>query len=104
MVEYQKVGREIAGLAAAMRREKIKRSLRFLNLKRIKKNEEIAASNKKAEDTNKIVGDSFKAGNAALTAKNYEEAVKQYDVGLAADSEQAALPTWLPPCCQSAPL
>jgi tetratricopeptide (TPR) repeat protein len=59
----------------------------------IKKNEEIAASNKKAEDTNKIVGESFKAGNAALAAKNYEEAVKQYDVGLAADPDQAALLT-----------
>ena len=59
----------------------------------IKKNAEILASNKKAEDTNKIVGDSFKAGNAALNAKNYAEAVKQYDIGLAADPEQAALLT-----------
>lgn len=59
----------------------------------MKKNEEIAASNKKAENTNQIVGDAFKAGNAALTAKNYDEAVKQYDTGLAADPEQAALLT-----------
>jgi tetratricopeptide (TPR) repeat protein len=59
----------------------------------IKKNEEIAANNKKAEDTNKVVGESFKAGNAALNAKNYEEAIKQYDVGLAADPDQAALLT-----------
>ena len=59
----------------------------------LKKNAEIEASNKKAENTNQIVGDSFKAGNAALTAKNYEEAVKQYDIGLAADPEQAALLT-----------
>ena len=59
----------------------------------IKKNAEIEVANKKAENTNQIVGDSFKAGNAALTAKNYEEAVKQYDVGLAADPEQAALLT-----------
>jgi tetratricopeptide (TPR) repeat protein len=59
----------------------------------IKKNVEITASNKKAEDTNKIVGDSFKAGNTALSAKNYAEAVKQYDIGLAADPEQAALLT-----------
>jgi tetratricopeptide (TPR) repeat protein len=58
-----------------------------------KKNEEIAANNKKAEDTNKIVGESFRAGNTALTAKNYDEAVKQYDIGLAADPEQAALLT-----------
>lgn len=59
----------------------------------IKKNAEIEVANKKAENTNQVVGDSFKAGNAALTAKNYEEAVKQYDVGLAADPEQAALLT-----------
>lgn len=59
----------------------------------IRKNAEIEASNKKAENTNQIVGDAFKAGNAALTAKNYDEAVKQYDTGLAADPEQAALLT-----------
>jgi tetratricopeptide (TPR) repeat protein len=59
----------------------------------MKKNEEIAAANKKATDINAIVGESFKAGNAALTAKNYQEAIKQYDVGLAADPEQAALLT-----------
>ena len=59
----------------------------------IKKNAEIEAANKKAENTNQIVGDSFKAGNVALNAKNYEEAVKQYDIGLAADPEQAALLT-----------
>ncbi|HEY5074093.1 MAG TPA: hypothetical protein VII34_05300 [Pyrinomonadaceae bacterium] len=59
----------------------------------IKKNAEILASNKKAENTNQIVGDSFKAGNAALNSKNYDEAVKQYDIGLAADPEQAALLT-----------
>jgi tetratricopeptide (TPR) repeat protein len=59
----------------------------------IKKNAEIEAANKKAESTNQVVGDSFKAGNAALTAKNYEEAVKQYDIGLATDPEQAALLT-----------
>jgi len=59
----------------------------------IRKNAEIEASNKKAENTNQIVGDAFKAGNAALTAKNYDEAVKQYDMGLAADPEQAALLT-----------
>lgn len=59
----------------------------------LKKNAEIEAANKKAEGTNKIVGDSFKAGNDALNAKNYAEAVKQYDIGLAADPEQAALLT-----------
>jgi len=57
------------------------------------KREEIEASNKKADNSNKIVAEAFKAGNEALTAKNYEEAVKQYDIGLAADPEQAALLT-----------
>lgn len=61
----------------------------------LKRNAEIDASNKKAENINQVVGDSFKAGNAALFAKppNYDEAVKQYDIGLAADPEQAALLT-----------
>jgi tetratricopeptide (TPR) repeat protein len=59
----------------------------------LKKNAEIEASNKKAENVNQVVGDAFKAGNAALTANNYEEAVRQYDLGLAADPEQAALLT-----------
>jgi tetratricopeptide (TPR) repeat protein len=59
----------------------------------LKKNAEIEASNKKAENVNQVVGDAFKAGNAALAANNYEEAVKQYDLGLAADPDQAALLT-----------
>lgn len=59
----------------------------------VKKNKEIEENNKKAENTNKVVGDSFKAGNDALNAKNYEEAVRQYDIGLATDPEQAALLT-----------
>jgi tetratricopeptide (TPR) repeat protein len=58
-----------------------------------KKNEEIKKNNEKAENSNKIVAETFKAGNAALAAKNFEEAVRQYDIGLAADSEQAALLT-----------
>jgi tetratricopeptide (TPR) repeat protein len=59
----------------------------------LKKNAEIEANNKKAENSNKIVAETFKAGNAALAAKNYEEAVRQYDTGLAADPDQAALLT-----------
>ena len=56
-------------------------------------NERIANENKKNENINKVVGEAFTAGNAALTAKNYDEAIKQYDVGLAADADQPALLT-----------
>jgi Protocatechuate 3,4-dioxygenase beta subunit len=62
-----------------------------------KKNEEIMAANKKIEGANQIIGDAFKAGNAALTAKppNYDEAIKQYDLGLAADPEHPGAPSLL---------
>ena len=58
-----------------------------------KKNAEIEMKNKKIEASNQVVTDAFKAGNVALNSKNYDEAIKQYDVGLAADPEQAALLT-----------
>jgi len=56
-----------------------------------RKNAELTEANKKIEESNKIVADSFKAGATALTAKNYDEAIKQADTGIAADPEQAAL-------------
>jgi hypothetical protein len=59
----------------------------------LKKNAEIEASNAKATETNKVVSDSFSAGNTALLSKNWDEAIKQYDLGLAADANQAALLT-----------
>lgn len=52
-----------------------------------KKNAAVVEENKKIENANKIVGDAFKNGNAALLAKNYDEAIRQYDTGLAADPE-----------------
>ncbi len=57
----------------------------------IKKNKEIIDANAKNESINTIVNRTFKAGNDALTAKQYDEAIKQYQEGLAADPEQGAL-------------
>jgi tetratricopeptide (TPR) repeat protein len=58
-----------------------------------RQNAEIAASNEKAKSANEIIERTFKAGNAALMAKNYDEAIKQYQEGLAADANQSALLT-----------
>src|SRR5258705_3188365 len=67
------------------------------NAELAKKNEEIMVANKKIENANQIIGDAFKAGNAALTSKppNYDEAIRQYDVGLAADPEHPGAPSLL---------
>lgn len=60
-----------------------------------KKNEEIMNANKKIEDVNKVIGEAFNNGNKALVAKNYDEAIKQYDAGLAADPEHPGVPSLL---------
>jgi tetratricopeptide (TPR) repeat protein len=59
----------------------------------IKKNAEIEASNKKSGEINEIINRTFKLGNDALNAKNYDEAIKQYREGLAADAQQPAILT-----------
>ncbi len=59
----------------------------------LKKNKDLDESNKKNANINQVVGDAFKAGNAALNAKNYDEALSQYDIGLAADADQPSLLT-----------
>lgn len=59
----------------------------------MKKNAEIAEKNKKIEETNAVISRTFNAGNAALKLKNYEEAIRQYDEGIAADPDQPALLT-----------
>ncbi|HYE64594.1 MAG TPA: carboxypeptidase regulatory-like domain-containing protein [Pyrinomonadaceae bacterium] len=59
----------------------------------MRKNAEIEAKNKKILEANEIVARTFKAGNEALMAKRYDEAITQYDEGLVADPEQIALLT-----------
>jgi tetratricopeptide (TPR) repeat protein len=52
---------------------------------------EVASKNEKAMKSNDVVARTFQAGNAAFTEKNFDEAIKQYEEGLAADPEQPAL-------------
>jgi tetratricopeptide (TPR) repeat protein len=61
----------------------------------LKKNAEIEASNKKAENSNAIIDRTFKAGNEALKAKNYDLAIAQYDEGLSADPDHPGMPALL---------
>ena len=61
----------------------------------MRKNAEIEASNKKAQDSNAIIDRTFRAGNEALRAKNYDLAIAQYDEGLAADPDHPGAPSLL---------
>lgn len=62
-----------------------------------KKNAEVIEANKKIENANQVIGDSFRAGNAALAAKppNYDEAIRLYDTGIAADIDHPGIPSLL---------
>lgn len=60
-----------------------------------KQNAEIAASNEKIKNANQVIGDSFRAGNTALNAKNYDEAIRLYDTGIAADAAHPGIPSLL---------
>jgi tetratricopeptide (TPR) repeat protein len=53
----------------------------------IKKNEEIQKQNEKAQSSNAVVERTFKAGNEALIAKNYDLAITQYNEGISADPD-----------------
>ena len=73
-------GTPVSGSESAADRAKREEAMR--------KNAEIEAKNKKIEETNTVVERTFNAGNAALGLKNYDEAITQYDAGLAADPDQ----------------
>jgi tetratricopeptide (TPR) repeat protein len=60
-----------------------------------KKNAELIESNKKIENANQVIGDSFRGGNTALTAKNYDEAIRLYETGIAADAAHPGIPSLL---------
>lgn len=60
-----------------------------------RKNAEIAEANKKIENANQVISEAFRGGNAALTAKNYDEAIRLYDTGLGADPAHPGLPSLL---------
>ena len=46
------------------------------------------AEKAKVANVNETLNRTFKAGNEAMTAKNFDEAIRQYEEGLAADPEQ----------------
>ena len=56
-----------------------------------RKNAEIVEKNKKIEESNSTVDRTFKAGNEALNANHYDEAIASYQEGLASRPEEAAL-------------
>ncbi|MEO6333562.1 MAG: carboxypeptidase-like regulatory domain-containing protein [Pyrinomonadaceae bacterium] len=54
-----------------------------------RKNAEITVSNKKAEDTNKVVNTALQAGAASFNTANYDAAIAEFDKGIAADPDFA---------------
>lgn len=57
--------------------------------KRLAEEAKIKAGNEKIVQSNEVVKRTFTAGNAALEAKNYDEAIRQYEEGLTARDETA---------------
>jgi tetratricopeptide (TPR) repeat protein len=59
------------------------------------KNREITAANEKIKNANEVISRTAKAGNAFLTEKRYDEAIAQYDEGIAADPTHPGQPVLL---------
>jgi tetratricopeptide (TPR) repeat protein len=59
------------------------------------KNREIIESNKKIEESNAVVTRTAKAGNDFLAKKQYDEAIAQYDEGIAIDPTHPGQPVLL---------
>jgi tetratricopeptide (TPR) repeat protein len=57
------------------------------------KAKEVEAANAKNKNINEILNRTFTAGNTALQAHHYDEAIAQYNEGLAADADQPAILT-----------
>ena len=55
----------------------------------MRKNAEIEESNKKIQSANEVISRTFKEGNDAFNAKNYDAAIAAYDQGIAAREEPA---------------
>lgn len=61
----------------------------------LRKNAEIESKNKKVEESNSLITRTFKAGNEALNAKKYDDAIAQFNEGLTADPEHPGIPSLL---------
>jgi tetratricopeptide (TPR) repeat protein len=61
----------------------------------MRKNAEITEGNKKIEESNKIITRTAKAGNEFLQAKKYDEAIAQYNEGIASDPAHPGQPVLL---------
>lgn len=57
----------------------------------LRKDAEIEEKNRKIAEANAIIARTFTAGTEALKAKDYDEAIRLFDEGIAADPEQPAL-------------
>lgn len=85
--EVLAAARPAAGGAAAPKESAADRAKRE---EMARKAAEIEEKNKKITETNEIVSRTFKAGNEAFNAKRYDEAIAQYDQGIAADETHPA--------------